>query len=186
MTRMSEAGDSQVPVALFCASGRKTRRCIALNCFSAPDHPATAQLLTDLAENLVRHGHSVTVITSGLRYDGPKAILPARETIYGVEVRRVWTTRFGRATIWGRALDYASFYLSAFLVLLAETRKGDTILAKTDPPLISVPAAIAARLKGTRLVNWCQDLFPETAAALGFRWAGELGGICLRSSATGL
>lgn len=45
-------------------------------------------------------------------------------------------------------------------------------MAKTDPPLISVPAAVVARLKGARLVNWCQDLFPETAAALGLCWAG--------------
>ena len=54
------------------------------------------------------------------------------------------------------------------------------MLAKTDPPLLSIPAALAARLKGARLVNWCQDLFPETAAALGLRWAAGPVGRLLR------
>ncbi len=164
------------------------RKVIAINRFYAPDHSATAQLLTDLCEHLAtpggarvggakeKPGVKVTVITSRLAYDDPKATLPARETINGVTVRRVWTTRFGRAGLWGRALDYATFYLSATVALLVEARPGDTILAKTDPPLISVPASLVARLKGARLVNWCQDLFPETAACLGLRWAaGPLG-----------
>jgi hypothetical protein len=158
---------------------------VAINRFYAPDHSATAQLLSDLAEDLARHGQPVTVITSRLRYDDPKAFLPPRETLNGaafapIHIRRVWTTRFGRAGLWGRGLDYASFYLAAFLALLVEARCGDTILAKTDPPLLSIPAAIAARLKGARLVNWCQDLFPETAAALGLRWAAGPLGLMLR------
>jgi glycosyltransferase involved in cell wall biosynthesis len=41
------------------------------------------------------------------------------------------------------------------------------VLALTDPPLISVIAALAARLRGARLVNWVQDLFPEVAEGLG-------------------
>lgn len=158
-----------------------TGRLICLNRFYAPDHSATAQLLTDLAEDLARHGQAVTIITSRLRYDDPKASLPPRETLNGVTIRRVWTTRFGRAGLWGRGLDYGSFYLAAFLALLVEAGCRDTILAKTDPPLISIPAAIAARLKGARLVNWCQDLFPETASALGLSWAAGPLGRLLRS-----
>lgn len=154
---------------------------ITVNRFYAPDHSATAQLLADLAEDLARHGQTVTVITSRLRYDDPQASLPPCETLNGVTIRRVWTTRFGRAGLWGRGLDYASFYLAAFLALLVEAGRGDCILAKTDPPLISIPAAIAARLKRARLVNWCQDLFPETASALGLRWAAGPLGRLLRS-----
>jgi glycosyltransferase involved in cell wall biosynthesis len=33
--------------------------------------------------------------------------------------------------------------------------------------LISVPAALIARIKGARLVNWLQDLYPEVAVAMG-------------------
>ena len=42
-------------------------------------------------------------------------------------------------------------------------------MAKTDPPLISVPAALVCKLRGATLVNWLQDVFPEVAQALGVR-----------------
>ena len=96
-------------------------------------------------------------------------MLPARAWRAGIEVRRLRHTGFGRFSLPGRALDGATFAVSAFLALLARARPGDLILAKTDPPLISVLAWLAARLTGARLVNWCQDLFPETAAAMGLR-----------------
>jgi len=52
------------------------------------------------------------------------------------------------------------------------------VVAKTDPPLISVPAALVCRWRGARLVNWLQDLFPEVAQAAGARlaqgWTGRL------------
>src|SRR6185503_14586973 len=40
---------------------------------------------------------------------------------------------------------------------------------KTDPPLISVVAALAAWLRGARLGNWLQDVFPEAAVRSGMR-----------------
>ena len=105
------------------------------------------------------------------------AVLPARAWRAGIEVRRLPHTGFGRFSLPGRALDGATFAASAFLALLVRARPGDVILAKTDPPLISVLAWLAARLTGARLVNWCQDLFPETAAAMGLRSrGGPLGG----------
>lgn len=129
----------------------------------------------------MKEGRRVTVITSRLRYDDPAADLPIREERNGVRIRRVRTSRFGRHWLPGRALDYASFYISATLALLREVRPGDTILAKTDPPLLSVPAWLVARLRGAELVNWCQDLYPELAAALGLRWAaGPLGRVLRR------
>lgn len=145
-------------------------RIIAVNRFYRPDHSATAQLLGDLAEYLAACGHDVTIVTSRLRYEGGER-LANRETIAGVKVRRIWTTHFGRGNLVGRAFDYLTFYISAFFAMLAAGRRGTVLVAKTDPPLISVPAGWACRLKGMKLVNWCQDLFPEIAGALGLGWA---------------
>ena len=44
------------------------------------------------------------------------------------------------------------------LKLLRVVERGDVVVAKTDPPLISVAVARAARWKGAVLVNWLQDL----------------------------
>jgi colanic acid biosynthesis glycosyl transferase WcaI len=156
-------------------------RLIAVNRFYWPDHSATSQLLTDLSEQAAAEGMDVTVIASRLRYDDPKTRLPKVELRGGVSIRRIWTTRFGRSWWPARAIDYASFYVSATLALLALARRGDTILVKTDPPLLSVPLAPVARLKGARLVNWLQDLFPEVAGSLGMSWAaGPLGRLLRR------
>ena len=107
------------------------------------------------------------VVTSTQLYDDAKAALPASEIIDGVHVHRVPSTGFGRRTLLGRSLDYLSFYQSMWQCLVALARPGDVIVAKTDPPLTSVVAMAAARRKNGRLVNWLQDIYPETAVELG-------------------
>ena len=138
-----------------------------LNRYFYPDHSATSQMLSDLAFFLAGAGHGVNVIASRQLYDDASAHLPAFECVKGVDVHRVLTTHFGRANLIGRAVDYASFYVAAGWRLWRVVRAGDVIVAKTDPPLIMVVAAIIARARGARLVNWVQDVFPEVAGALG-------------------
>ncbi len=120
------------------------------------------------------------VITSRFHYHGGQ-MLPAQETLNGVDVRRVWTLGLGRSNLALRALEFLTFYVSAFVCLIVTLRRGDVALVKTDPPLIAVPALLAARLKGARHINWTQDLFPETAEALGVSRAGGGLGAMLRS-----
>lgn len=140
---------------------------IFLNRFFAPDHSATSQLLSDLAFHLAAYGNDVRVLTSRQRYDQPLARLPGRETIRGVAVYRLAGTRFGRSTLLGRGIDYCSFYLSMWWAARALAERGDILVAKTDPPLLSVVAMEVARRRGLRLVTWQQDLYPEIAALLG-------------------
>lgn len=142
---------------------------VFVNRYFHPDHSATSQLLSDLAFHLAAQGVAVTVVTSAQSYDDPGVRLPPRERVKGVDIHRVWSTRNGRGRLLGRGFDYLSFYLSAAVALLRLLRRGDTVVAKTDPPLISVVAAAAARLRGAELVNWLQDLFPEVAIELGVR-----------------
>ncbi len=142
-------------------------RLLFVNRFYYPDHSATAQILTDLAEALAARGWEVGVITSRLRYDDPTARLPARDAHGGVTIDRVWSSRFGRSGLAGRTVDYLSFYLTAFFAILRAARRGDLVVVKTDPPLLSVVASVAVRLRGATLINWLQDLYPEVAAELG-------------------
>src|SRR5687768_11454721 len=152
----------------------EARQIIFVNRFFHPDHSATAQILSDLAFDLARRNHRVVVIASRLIYDDPSRRLPAREVIGGVQVRRVATTGFGRASLLGRGADLASFYLSAGAALLAVARPGDLVVAKTDPPLLSVVAAPPVSLRRARLINWLQDVYPEVAGVLGSRLVSRL------------
>jgi colanic acid biosynthesis glycosyl transferase WcaI len=143
------------------------QRVIFLNRFFFPDHSATSQILTDLAFHFAGWGIDVRVVASQQRYDDPNAWLPAAESIDGVMIRRVSTTRFGRSALIGRGFDYLSFCSSAYRSIVAWAQPGDVLIAKTDPPLVSVAAMQAAKRRGLHLVNWLQDLYPEVAVALG-------------------
>jgi len=149
---------------------------IFINRYFAPDISATSQMLSDIAFALPGDGSAICVITSRQRYDAPEARLPRRETIAGVDVHRIPTTHFGRSRLAGRGIDYLTFYLSMAWALLRLARRGDVVVAKTDPPMLSVVAAPIVAMKGARLVNWLQDIFPEVAENIGFG-SGRLPGI---------
>jgi colanic acid biosynthesis glycosyl transferase WcaI len=142
-------------------------RVVFVNRYFYPDESATAQLLTDLAFGLAARGMDVHIVCSRQLYDAPEAQLGALETVRGVVVHRLWTTRFGRRRLLGRAFDYASFHVTCAVALLGLLGATDVVVAQTDPPLISIAAALAARFKGAQLVNWLQDIFPEVASMLG-------------------
>jgi colanic acid biosynthesis glycosyl transferase WcaI len=145
---------------------QESKRVIFVNRFYAPDESATSQMLTDLAEALARSGIEVEVLCSRQLYGDAGADLPATEVLRGVSVRRLATTRFGRDSLIGRAVDYATFYVCAGASMLGRLRRGDVLVVKTDPPLLSLVGWLAARCRGARLVNWLQDLYPEVASRL--------------------
>ena len=146
---------------------------IFLNRFFYPDHSATSEILSDLAFALGARGLQVKVITSRLRYDDTDNLLPPHEIVDGVEIFRVWTSRWGRDRLFGRIVDYASFYIAAAWRLWRVARRSDIIVAKTDPPLVSVVAALIALIRKAKLINWQQDIFPEVAEALSV--GGDIG-----------
>jgi colanic acid biosynthesis glycosyl transferase WcaI len=148
------------------APGAPRRRVIFVNRYFFPDLSATSQMLTDLVRELGQQCFELHVICSRQLYDDANARLPARDHYADARLHRCWSARFGRDRLPGRALDYASFLVSSTLALLRLARRGDIIVAMTDPPLISVCAAVAARVRGARLVNWLQDVFPEVAMGL--------------------
>lgn len=148
---------------------------IFVNRFYAPDHSATAQILTDLAEHLAANGHTVKIVTSRANYGESDGLLPKREMINGVDIHRVLTPRRRRGLI-GRLLAYAFFYCGATLAVWRLANARTVIVAKTDPPMIGAVLLGAAGARGATLVQWVQDLYPEIAAAMGFGFAkGPLG-----------
>jgi colanic acid biosynthesis glycosyl transferase WcaI len=142
------------------------KRTIFLNRYFYPDHSATSQILTDVAFHLTRSGIETHVITSQQLYDDPDARLSSEETLCDVHIHRVSSTQFGRTTLLGRSIDYLAFYCSTWRTLRSLARPGDIVVAKTDPPLISIIAMFAIRARKAHMVNWLQDIYPEVAIRL--------------------
>ncbi len=154
---------------------------IFVNRFFYPDHSATSQLLSDLVFHLSRYESEIHVVTSRRSYDDPMVRLPAIEKIDSISIHRVWTSNYGRMNIVGRAIDYLSFYLFAFLKLIRLVSRNDVLITKTDPPLISIFTTLIAKVFGAKRINWVQDLFPEVAINLNVRkLQGVLGRILVR------
>lgn len=135
---------------------------VFLNRFYWPEEPATAQLLTDLAEGLAAGGTEVTVITSRELAGGT----PPREVRRGVQILRALGSRCTGRIPGGKALDFAMFWLTGTWRLLWVVRPGDIVVAMTDPPLAGLGASLVACLRRARLVHWVQDIYPELAMEL--------------------
>jgi colanic acid biosynthesis glycosyl transferase WcaI len=125
-----------------------------------PNEAATAQLLHDVATALAREGVTVTVITARV------TDRPARETIDGVTVCRVYPSSSRHPRLITRAGRDARFLASAFAAVRHEARPGDAVIAMTDPPFLGLAAAAAARSRGAEVWHWCQDIYPEVAMAV--------------------
>jgi colanic acid biosynthesis glycosyl transferase WcaI len=138
-------------------------RLTLVNQFYAPDISPTAQLAASLAAHRGDRGDDVTVITGRAGYlEGLSADRTLAATT-GVDIRRVWTPDLGKSALWRRLLGYASFFVGAAGRLVALPRQ-DVIVTMTTPPLIVTTAVLHKLLhRGTRIVLWSMDCYPDAA-----------------------
>jgi glycosyltransferase involved in cell wall biosynthesis len=128
-----------------------------------PDTGATGQLLTELAEDLVaHHGWEVTVITGMPLRAG---MVPATQLRNGVRIIRASGTTLDPKRFTGRALNYLTYFATAFVAGL-KIRPCDVCVAMTDPPIIGLAALAASRRSGGKFVFVSQDVFPEVATLI--------------------
>lgn len=146
---------------------------LLLNQCFYPDVVATAQQATDLARELVRQGHEVTVIASRRAYDDPGREFPASEVWESIGIERIGTSGFGKSSKLRRAADFASYMIACAFRLLTVS-KPDRVVALTSPPLIGTLAAAYSKLRGAGLLLWVMDLNPDEAVAAGWLRAGSL------------
>jgi putative colanic acid biosynthesis glycosyltransferase WcaI len=131
-----------------------------------PDDVSTAQHLVDLCEELVGHDAEVEVIASYRKYEDRSVKFPLREIRNGVKIRRLRDTGFGKKTMPGRILDFASYNFLLFFKILFG-KKPDIYLGMTSPPLVSFVGAFVARIRGARFCYWTMDLQPELSIRSG-------------------
>lgn len=138
-----------------------------------PDPAAVGQQMADAAAELARRGHRVIVYTSRRGYEDPSAAYPSRETVDGVEVRRVPLSSFGKRSIVVRLLGGILFTLQALARALFVPGL-DTVVVSTSPPMASFAGVVLRALRRVRLTYWIMDLNPDQLVAVGAAAAGSL------------
>lgn len=132
-----------------------------------PDVPSTAQLLTELAEDLSKYGFRVEVLTAQPSYEKTRK-LPTTEIYNGIIIRRVWNTHFHRSNILGRLLNEITFIISLIFALLFTRLENGIFLAVTNPPLMSAVLPILKRIKRVHYIYLIHDIYPDIAVKLGY------------------
>ncbi|GAB3800114.1 hypothetical protein GCM10028798_14130 [Humibacter antri] len=124
------------------------------------------------AQELIRQGHEVRVVTGypnypgGKVYDGYRISGFRREIVEGVPVLRVPLYPSHDASAVKRVANYLSFAASATIGVLA-TRRPDVAYVYHPPATVAIPAVVLKVLKGVPYVYDVQDLWPDTLAATG-------------------
>jgi colanic acid biosynthesis glycosyl transferase WcaI len=143
---------------------------MVLICHVFPPEPNTGGLMTrDLAEDLTRAGHDVTVLTGwpnfpqGTLYQGWRArFRQVDRRAEGYRVIRCGHSIHPRERMSWRLWYYFTFAVSSLLNGLAAGRV-DSVMIDSTPLFGTWSGWLLARLKRARAVYWIQDLHPETA-----------------------
>ncbi len=137
-----------------------------------PEGNAPASRTYENARRWVRAGHEVTVVTcapncpEGVVYEGYRNRLWQRETMDGIDVRRVWTYIAANEGTVRRIANYVSYMVSAFLYSFC-LRRPDVVVA-TSPQFFCGWAGVLFRFfRRVPFVLEIRDLWPESIEAVG-------------------
>lgn len=130
--------------------------------FFYPEYISSAQLPYDTVLALREAGFSVDVLCGYPREYSAEADVPVKETVNGVNIRRLKYIQLDRSGFLGRLVNYFSF---TFMVLLNLFRlaKYRAVVVYSNPPILPWIASWAKVLFGTKLVFVSYDLYPEVA-----------------------
>lgn len=150
--------------------GRRPPRLILLTQWFDPE-PTFKGLV--FARALAARGYDVEVVTGFPNYPGGKVypgykIRPIQRTkVEGIAVTRLALYPSHDAGAVGRALNYISFCLTAWLYLTFAAQRADVVYAYHPPLTVGLAAVGAKFFRRTPTVVDIQDMWPDTLAATG-------------------
>lgn len=149
-------------------SVRAAPRVLVLHQHYWPEIAATAQILSDLCEDLVSFGHEVRVVCGQPSYRAlEQKGLASSEKHNGVSIERVWSYIPSERTISRRLVHYGSYFTTSLLRSLASNKPDVCLVMSTPPLLLGVSGALLRALKGVPFIYSVQDLYPDIAIHLG-------------------
>lgn len=131
-----------------------------------PDPAAVGQHLADVAEELDRRGHSISVFTSDRAYDDPKVRFTRFERNGNVRIIRLPFSSFGKDSIASRLASGASLLTQATCLTSLDFRVTDLLLS-TTPHLCGALGVALRVIRGVPFHYWLMDLNPDQIVAAG-------------------
>lgn len=138
--------------------------------FFYPDQVVSAQIFSDLAEDLAKHGHRVTAFTGNRLIRGDDVLAP-HEIWHGVEIRRFRRPAFDQGSNFGRLFNSAILQLKWLGGFWRRRREFDAVIVGTDPQFayLMFPWFRLMNRK-VRLIHWAFDIYPEAILVNSPRW----------------
>ncbi len=131
-----------------------------------PERTSTGHFLTGIAEGLASR-FRVNVLCAQPTYSARGTVAPRHEVHNGVLIHRCRSTALDKNVLAFRIVNIATMTISMLVAALAGMRRGDLVLAVTNPPLLPYVMLFAARLRGARTVLLVHDVYPEVLVATG-------------------
>jgi glycosyltransferase involved in cell wall biosynthesis len=144
---------------------------VILNQYYAPDVASTGQLLHELAAELVALGFPVKVISCRPSYGPPETWKPVqmKELRDGVRVQRMYTTRFSKDNLLGRAVNIVTFVLPLTFKMLLSSKSSEVHLYTTNPPFLGSVGMLVSFFRRHRYVVLLHDAHPQMGV-----WTGMI------------
>jgi colanic acid biosynthesis glycosyl transferase WcaI len=146
----------------------------------APERTGIAPFTTGLCEDLAARGHKVTAITARPSYpewrvwDGYRNFMYRKESLNGVEVRRIWHFLPRRPSgLVQRLCHDLSFTLGGFMAGLV-AGEFDVIYCCCPPPTLGLAAYVLGKIRRKPYIMKLADLASDAALATGILTDGWL------------
>lgn len=139
-----------------------------------PECTASVPLMVDLASDLVKDGHSVSVLTSYPSRNVEKHALKEFESnrcnpeyYRGARILRFRNISSQRTGLVAKLQETLGFWFWAAVGSLLYVSKTDVFIVYSNPPLLSIPVSWSCIRKPVPIIYNLQDLFPDSAVKSG-------------------
>ena len=125
--------------------------------FFHPENVSSATLPFDTAEHFVKCGLKVGALCGYPKEYSKEKNIPNKETVSGINIKRIKYIQVGRKNTLGRLVNFFSFTLSTFFHI-AILRKCRCVIVYSNPPILPLVAVLAKKLFKTKLVFVAYDV----------------------------